>query len=482
MVSLASRTQPTSIPTRYVWRTHDHDVPWILFQQELRELLHTWRQQWEPMLLHTASIAQSDIDICWAQLRDRITHAAHSTIRKKPVRHTSKHWFTINPAIPSLHRQYVQLRRTRDRVRSKGRAVPSQLLSRYRAARHEFCQAMRQAKQQCWEELVQQVDHNHQIIWTAWHRTTPSTSSTLPTFHTDPSTPPPTTTTENLNILARHFQSVSTLPNDPAFNQSQDTNVHNTINSIQTPSQPVALPFTQQQISDACQHINTNTALGPDDISPCFLKHGGPALVSALFLIFHICYQHGMLPTQWTEGLVIALYKHKGATNDVSNYRPITITSVVIRMFERLMLPTLKERMNACGIPCDLQFGFTALRSTYDAILRLLSAIGTSISDFPIPVVFIDISKAYDRVWVHGLLHKLYTSANIRGHTLLFYRALLSRRSFRVCGNGHMSDLHHTVDGVPQGSVSAPQLFIIYIHDMALALASAYTTYQQICR
>ncbi len=84
--------------------------------------------------------------------------------------------------------------------------------------------------------------------------------------------------------------------------------------------------------------------------------------MSALFLIFHICYQHGVLPSQWTEGLVIALYKHKGDKHDVSNYRPITITSVVIRLLERLMLPTLKQYMHDSGIPCDLQFGFTALR------------------------------------------------------------------------------------------------------------------------
>jgi hypothetical protein len=476
IVTVASRSHPTSLPTRYVWRTHDNDVPWMLFQLELTELLQTWRQRWEPMLSHTTPFTQQDADNCWTQLRDMIIHAAHTTIGKKAIRHTSKHWFTINPAIPGLYRTYIHLRRARDRIRGRNRPVPAHLSAQVRTARHTFREAMRTAKQKCWEELIEQVDRNHQIIWTAWHRTTPSTSTPLPTFQPTANTQPPTSPVANLNILAQHFQSVSTLPNDPAFNRSQDDAVHNTVTSAQLPPVHVELPFTQQQLTDACEHINTNTALGPDDISPCFIKQGGPALMSALFLIFHICYQHGVLPSQWTEGLVIALYKHKGDKHDVSNYRPITITSVIIRLLERLMLPTLKQYMHDHGIPSDLQFGFTALRSTYDAILRLLTAIGAHIWAYPIPVVFIDISKAYDRVWVHGLLHKLYTTANVRDHTYFFYRALLSRRSFRVCGNGHMSDVHHTVDGVPQGSVSAPQLFIIYIHDIILAIASAYTT------
>ena len=59
-------------------------------------------------------------------------------------------------------------------------------------------------------------------------------------------------------------------------------------------------------------------------------------------------------------------------------------------------------------------------------------------------------------------------------HDLFFYRALLSNRRFRVSGNGFMSHWFSTPDGVPQGSVSAPQLFIIYIHDLIDAIQSQY--------
>ena len=137
------------------------------------------------------------------------------------------------------------------------------------------------------------------------------------------------------------------------------------------------------------------------------------------------------------------------------------------------MLPTLLQYMSSHSIPYAFQFGFTKLRSTYDAILRLLSFIGRYYHH-PIPAVFIDISKAYDRVWVNGLIHKLHTQLHMAPHDLFFYCALLTNRCFLVAGNGYMSDLFATPGGVPQGGVSAPQLFTIYIHGLVAAIDSIY--------
>ena len=469
----SSSATSTVSPQRWIWRTSNPDIPWTTFQSILSDLLTPWRVKWTPYLSHVVTFTQHDVDICWGELRDIITHCALSVIGKKQVSIHHKHWFTLDPNIPTLHRRYVVLKRQRRSYKKHDRPIPSHINKQYQHARFLFLTAMREAKQACWHELVEQVCHDHRIVWTAWHRTIPSTSSPLPTFTTSPGLPPTLTPKDNLNIMARHIQNISTVPNDPAFNNSEDHNVHQTVTSLSLPSVPVSLPFTQQQLEEACQQICTNTALGPDDISPHFIKHGGAALISCLFLIFHLCYQHGLLPSQWKEGIVVALYKHNGDKHDVNNYRPINVTSVVMRLFDRLMLPTLLSYMSSHSIPYAFQFGFTKLRSTYDAILRLLSFIGRYYHH-PIPAVFIDISKAYDRVWVNGLIHKLHTQLHMAPHDLFFYRALLTNRSFRVAGNGHMSDMFTTPDGVPQGGVSAPQLFTIYIHDLVAAVDSLY--------
>ena len=464
--------QQQSLPTRQVWNTSRDNIPWDVFQTQLATTLQPWRDTWTPYLNHTMTFTQHDIDICWNQLRDIITSIATHVIRKKTVLMQHKHWFTINPALPSLLRTYNRLKRIRDARKRDMIQISHDLQQRYTQARIAFRVAARDAKQQCFGELVEQVSKDHRIIWKAWHRTIPSTRTPLPTFtSSNPADQPPLTETDNLNHIARHFQSVSTIPDDPAFNNTQDNNVKQTIDSLQLPSIPVTLPFTQQQLQEQCNNINVNTMGGPDDISPHFLKHGGPALMSALFLIFHLCYQHGILPLQWTEGIICAFYKHTGDKHNASNYRPINVTSIIIRTFDRMMLPTLLQFMANNNIPYTHQYGFTKLRSTYDAIARFLESIAKQYH-IPTPAVFIDISKAYDRVWVHGLIHKLH-QLNMPSHVLFFYRALLSNRAFRVAGNGVLSDLFSITDGVPQGGVSAPQLFTIYIHDIITAIHAA---------
>jgi len=459
-------------PQRFIWKTSSPNIPWDIFQSLLTQLLSPWRQKWEPYLSHLVTFEQQHVDKCWNDLRHIIHHVATNVIGKKAVSATHKHWFTLDPAIPTLHRNFVIWRRKRALCRRNGEEVPDLIERQYQHTRYLFRTAMHQAKQACWEELVGQVAHDKRIVWTAWHGCVPSSTLSLPPFAA-PGTPPARTPIDNLNIMGRHIQQVSTVPHDPAFNNTMDTEVEHIASSFSLPKQPITLPFTQQQLEEAAQDINTNTALGPDDISPHFIKHGGSAFTSCLYLMFRLCYQHGVLPTQWKEGTLVALYKNVGDKHDVNMYRPITIVSVIMRLFDRLMLPTLLRYMSEKGIPYDFQFGFTKLRSTYDAIMRLLSFVGRYYN-YPIPAVFIDITKAYDRVWVKGLLYKLHTHLNMKPHDLFFYRALLTNRAFRVCGNGYMSDLFSTPDGVPQGGVSAPQLFITYIYDMCDAINSIY--------
>ena len=461
-------------PTQYIWNVSRRDIPWDIFHLSLEPALQTWRNKWELSIRHDITLTQDDIDTCWNELKEAILSSAHMVIGKKAVSIHHKHWFNIDPSIPTLHRTFIQLHRKRIKLKQKQLPIPPTLQHTYVQARHDFKTAMKNAKTKCWEELVEQVSKNKQIIWTAWHKSQPSKHHPLPPFQsTHDNDPPCVTPIDNLNIIARHFQSISTLPADPSFNRSEDLNVQHTINTLTLPIEPVALPFNKEQLANACQHMNTNTAAGPDDISPHFIKHASNTLITCLFIIFHICYQHGMLASEWTEGKVIALYKHIGDKHDVTNYRPINVTSVIIRLFEKLMLPTLQQHMHLHHIPSHFQYGFTKHRSTYDAILRLLRSIGCFFS-LPIPAIFIDISKAYDRVWVHGLIHKLYHNVGLRAHTLFFYKALLSNRTFRVYGNGHMSDIFNTPDGVPQGAVSSPHLFTIYIHDLVALIESIY--------
>ena len=201
-------TKPSSclsLPQRRVWRTSNPNIPWDVFQTMLADLLAPWRTKWEPYLSCLESFHQHNIDSCWNELRDIITQTAMYVIGKKVVSVNHQHWFTLNPVIPTLHKQYVTLRRRRAICRRNDMQVPTTLERKYQQARHQFRTAMREAKQACWEELVEQVSHDHRIVWTAWHRTIPSSSIALPPF-TDPSSSPSQTPIDNLNIMTRYIQ------------------------------------------------------------------------------------------------------------------------------------------------------------------------------------------------------------------------------------------------------------------------------------
>jgi hypothetical protein len=127
--------------------------------------------------------------------------------------------------------------------------------------------------------------------------------------------------------------------------------------------------------------------------------------------------------------------------------------------------------MLRAGIPSPEQFGFTMKRSCHDAIYRLLTVIVDTIDtasgdDRFVPAVFVDISKAYDKVWIEGLLYKLH-KIGITGNLYYMIRSLLLNRTIQVVGvDGKISTTYILSAGVPQGSILAPFLFLIYIHDM----------------
>jgi hypothetical protein len=236
----------------------------------------------------------------------------------------------------------------------------------------------------------------------------------------------------------------------------------------------MAPSFCLDDVTRLCSTSRLTTALGSDNISPHFLRHGGVALHKALFLLLSICSRHGLIPSSFRHAHVVTLYKGEGNVNDANNYRPISITSIIARMYERLHMKELLHHMDVAGIPSSAQFGFTKHRSTHDAVYRLLSTIidtkDTGVGEF-VPTVFIDISKAYDKVWIEGLLYKLHHDCGITGPLYYMLRALLVGRTMQVVHNNMLSDTHTLTAGVPQGSVLAPLLFLIYIHSLTASLS-----------
>jgi Reverse transcriptase (RNA-dependent DNA polymerase) len=161
---------------------------------------------------------------------------------------------------------------------------------------------------------------------------------------------------------------------------------------------------------------------------------------------------------------VIALYKGSGDKSTASSYRPISMTSAVIRSFEHLVRAKLTAELEQAQAFANCQFGFRSQRSTGDALAQLTHGVNTVLQlGGQIPVTLLDLRKAFDRVWPDRLI-VLLSQAGINGRALRWIDAFLRERTFRVVDRSVTSKSFHAPFGVPQGCVLSPTLFLVFIN------------------
>ena len=158
--------------------------------------------------------------------------------------------------------------------------------------------------------------------------------------------------------------------------------------------------------------------------------------------------------------------KNVGKRSTAKNYRPVSLLSVVSKVFEKLINNRIIDHSEKCGLFSDFQYGFRSSRSTadlltvvFDKIARTFNRSGAS------RAVALDISKAFGRVWHAGFPHKL-KSYGISGQIFGLISSFFSNRRFRVVQNGKSSQEYQVNAAVPQGSILGPTIFLLYINDL----------------
>ena len=238
------------------------------------------------------------------------------------------------------------------------------------------------------------------------------------------------------------------------------------------------IQVTQDDVFDQMQILKINKAYGPDSIPPVFIKEGGVVMKNILCRIFNISLEQGKFPTLWKKANVTPLYK-KDSASTVSNYRPISLLSVTSKVFERIVFKYIFNYFKENFIINNYQSGFQSGRSTVTQLLELYHQFCMAVdAQKEIRVIFLDIKKAFDKVWHKGILHKL-ALCGIKGNLLNWFMSYLSNRSQRVIINGQYSDWELLKAGVPQGSVLGPLLFLIYINDITSSIKHTNIRYLQ---
>ena len=417
------------------------------------QLLNSYFGQanWDQALHHP------DINVTWSDFKDILDRGLriHTRVMNRPNQPQRR------PI--RLNHSTLQIKREMQTAwnQHKTHSTP-QTYSQYASKRNRYTQAVRAAKRAHDERIADQMSNSPNPK--TWYKLCKRLYKGSAIRDSIPS-------------LSTPEKIATTAPEKAAIlNQTFVSKASNTPNKVMPPLQTQTtkcldwIEITRSNVFNTLQQLDTTKAPGPDRIHNIVLKSCASSLCNPLTTLFQRSLSEGVLPSEWKLAEVTAIYKHKGNRNDPNNYRPISLTSSICKIMERIVNNALLKHLTTNNLITANQFGFLPKHSTTDQLAYLLHELHQSISQKKITIAcFLDLAAAFDTVPHAAILHKL-PSYGIRGHLLRWIANFLKDRNQFVSINGHHSPTSPVRSGVPQGSVVAPTLFIIFMNDLSTSI------------
>lgn len=231
--------------------------------------------------------------------------------------------------------------------------------------------------------------------------------------------------------------------------------------------------ITREELLFEMRGLEARKAMGPDEVSAWVLKECADQLVDPVRDIIQASLDRGLVPVEWKRANIIPIHK-SGSTEDPLNYRPISLTSIVCKICEKLIKKRWMTMLESKKIITPKQFGFregsscaTSLLCFYNRVIDVLQE-----RDGWVDCIYLDLSKAFDKVPHMRLISKLMTIGCVRGSLLKWMTSFLTDRKMRISIRGAYSSWRKVESGVPQGSVLAPVMFLMYVNDLPIGINS----------
>ena len=276
------------------------------------------------------------------------------------------------------------------------------------------------------------------------------------------------------NKLLEQYSLAFSVPN-PQY-KIKDPKEFFSVNDAPHGQQLTDFVFSKEDIAKEVKNIKTDSAAGPDFFPAILLKECAKELSEPLYLLWRHSLDNGDIAPLLKKAIVCPIHKAKSPRSDPISYRPVSLTSHIVKSFERVLRAKIVNFLKENNLIPNDQHGFISGRSTLSQLLHHVEEIIRTWEEGRVTdTIYLDFAKAFDKVDHDILCHKI-RQLGITGKVGHWIKEFLTGRTQQVVANGMLSDIAPVISGVPQGSVIGPILFIIMISDLGKELTCSTTS------